>query len=596
MSCTHHRRRGHHQPPDRRPARPRPTRKYKLVLYSAKRARQINAYYSQLGEGLLEYVGPLVDTHVQEKPLSIALREINEDLLTCEDIDPDAAEAWPPLRLLPADATASDASLPMTVKVVLGVSRRHRGVQGLRAAAPVHRVGARRHRRAHGRALEFVGAPTWAALSGKPVATEVWTDVHEVPHVRIGQQADLVVVAPATADLLAKAAHGLADDLLTNTLLTARCPVVFAPAMHTEMWEHPATQANVATLRERGALVIEPAEGRLTGADTGKGRLPDPAEIFELAARPARPRRRRPTAGPRRSHVVVSAGGTREYLDPVRFLGNRSSGLQGYALARTAAARGAEVTLVAANVTPARPGRRQGRPGRDHRAAARRRARAAATADAVVMAAAPADFRPARGQRRQDQEGRRRVRARRSSWRRTPTSSPSSRHDRARDRAGRGRLRRRDRRRRPARCWSTRAPSWRARAATCWSSTTSAGERCSAAPTTRPSSSPPTAAAVDGAARLQGRARPRHLGPRSSPATRRLRRAIAGMLDCGGYVSSRPSQRSNARQRDWTPVHLRVRDRGSPRQDRRPDQRHGPRLPARPTTRQASLASRSRRC
>src|SRR3954462_13032360 len=132
-------------------------------------------------------------------------------------------------------------------------------------------------------ALEFVGAPTWAALSGKPVAADVWHSVHEVPHVRIGQTADLVVVAPATADVLAKAAHGIADDLLTNTLLTARCPVVFAPAMHTEMWEHPATQANGATLRSRGALVIEPAEGRLTGADTGKGRLPEPAEIFAIA-------------------------------------------------------------------------------------------------------------------------------------------------------------------------------------------------------------------------------------------------------------------------------------------------------------------------
>ena len=120
-------------------------------------------------------------------------------------------------------------------------------------------------------ALRFVGAPTWAALSGKPVHTGVWDDVHEVPHVRIGQSADLVVVAPATADLLARATHGLADDLLTTTLLTARCPVVFAPAMHTEMWEHPATTANVATLRERGAVVIEPADGRHTGADTGRG-------------------------------------------------------------------------------------------------------------------------------------------------------------------------------------------------------------------------------------------------------------------------------------------------------------------------------------
>jgi phosphopantothenoylcysteine decarboxylase/phosphopantothenate--cysteine ligase len=114
-------------------------------------------------------------------------------------------------------------------------------------------------------ALRFVGVPTWAALSGQPIADEVWTDVHEVPHVALGRHADLVVVAPTTADLLARAAHGLADDLLTNTLLTARCPVLYAPAMHTEMWEHPATQANVATLRGRGAVVMEPAVGRLTG-------------------------------------------------------------------------------------------------------------------------------------------------------------------------------------------------------------------------------------------------------------------------------------------------------------------------------------------
>src|SRR3954447_11973922 len=134
-------------------------------------------------------------------------------------------------------------------------------------------------------ALRFVGAPTWAALSGQPVSTEVWDSVSEVPHVRLGQSADLVLVAPATADLLARAAQGLADDLLTNTLLTARCPVVFAPAMHTEMWEHPATRENVATLRRRGAVVIEPAVGRLTGADSGKGRLPEPGEILEVCRR-----------------------------------------------------------------------------------------------------------------------------------------------------------------------------------------------------------------------------------------------------------------------------------------------------------------------
>ncbi|MET9088488.1 bifunctional phosphopantothenoylcysteine decarboxylase/phosphopantothenate--cysteine ligase CoaBC [Streptomyces sp. NPDC004237] len=243
-------------------------------------------------------------------------------------------------------------------------------------------------------ALHFVGAATWSALSGNPVSTEVWDHVEEVPHVRIGQHADLVVVAPATADLLAKAAHGLADDLLTNTLLTARCPVVFAPAMHTEMWEHPATQENVATLRRRGAVVVEPAVGRLTGVDTGKGRLPDPAEIFEVCRRVLARGVREPDLAGR--HVVVSAGGTREPLDPVRFLGNRSSGKQGYALARTAAARGARVTLVAANTTgltdPA---------GVDvvpvGTAVQLREAvlKAAADADAVVMAAAVADFRPA---------------------------------------------------------------------------------------------------------------------------------------------------------------------------------------------------------
>jgi len=132
-------------------------------------------------------------------------------------------------------------------------------------------------------ALQFVGAPTWAALSHHPVATDVWTAAHDVAHVQLGRHAELVVVAPATADLLARAAHGLADDLLTNVLLTARCPVLFVPAMHTEMWEHPATVENVATLRRRGAVVLEPASGRLTGTDTGKGRLPEPAEIAQLA-------------------------------------------------------------------------------------------------------------------------------------------------------------------------------------------------------------------------------------------------------------------------------------------------------------------------
>ena len=197
-------------------------------------------------------------------------------------------------------------------------------------------------------ALRFVGAATFEALSGNPVRTGVFDDVPEVPHVRLGQQADLVVVVPATADLLARAVAGRADDLLTATLLTARCPVLFAPAMHTEMWQHPATVANVATLRARHAVVLEPASGRLTGADTGAGRLPEPEEITTfaellLARSDALPY---DLSGTR---VLVTAGGTREALDPVRFIGNRSSGKQGYAVARVAAQRGADVTLIAGN-------------------------------------------------------------------------------------------------------------------------------------------------------------------------------------------------------------------------------------------------------
>jgi phosphopantothenoylcysteine decarboxylase/phosphopantothenate--cysteine ligase len=244
-------------------------------------------------------------------------------------------------------------------------------------------------------ALEFVGAATFEALSGQPVHTGVFSDIPAVPHVKLGQEAELVVVAPATADLLARAAHGRADDLLTAALLTARCPVLFAPAMHTEMWEHPATRANVALLRERGVVVLEPASGRLTGKDTGPGRLPDPAEIAELA----RLLLERPAALPRDlegRRVVVSAGGTREALDPVRFLGNRSSGRQGYAFARVAAQRGAHVTLVSAHTAdlaaPAAVDVVQVGSALQLRDAMHA---ASKGADAVVMTAAVADFRPA---------------------------------------------------------------------------------------------------------------------------------------------------------------------------------------------------------
>ncbi len=244
-------------------------------------------------------------------------------------------------------------------------------------------------------ALKFVGAATFEALSGQPVRTGVFEDIPEVPHVRLGQEADLVVVAPATADLLSRAATGRADDLLTATLLTARCPVLFAPAMHTEMWQHPATVDNVDTLRRRGAVVLEPASGRLTGSDSGPGRLPEPEEIATfaellLARSDALPH---DLTG---CKILVTAGGTREALDPVRFLGNRSSGKQGYAVARVAAQRGAEVTLISGNtagladpagvdvvhVTSA---------AQMHEAVTKH----APDSAVLVMAAAVADFRPA---------------------------------------------------------------------------------------------------------------------------------------------------------------------------------------------------------
>lgn len=257
-------------------------------------------------------------------------------------------------------------------------------------------------------ALRFVGTASFEALSGRPVAAGLWDAPDTNAHVTLGRAADLVLGYPVTADLLARAAAGRADDLLAAVLLTARCPVLLAPAMHTEMWTHPATADNVATLRSRGVTVLDPAVGRLSGADSGPGRAPEPAEVAEHAldalanAAAGGPPRTRDLAGRR---IVVSAGGTREPLDPVRFLGNRSSGRQGFALARAAALRGAEVVLVAANtedapdlVPPA--GVDLVRVG----TAAQLRAAVLAAADPgedrpgadlVVMAAAVADYRPA---------------------------------------------------------------------------------------------------------------------------------------------------------------------------------------------------------
>ena len=240
-------------------------------------------------------------------------------------------------------------------------------------------------------ALRFIGEASFAALSGNPVASDVWSDVHNVPHIQIARSASAIVIVPATADLLARAASGRADDLLTATILTATCPVIYCPAMHTEMWDNAATVANVETLRSRGAVVLEPAVGRLTGADSGKGRLPDPAAIAAMVHHAVSVGIKADLAG---KHVVVTAGGTREAIDPVRFIGNRSSGRQGYALAAVAALRGAQVTLISANSQLAPPA------GVDviHVVSTADMQNAlyeyAPKADVVVMAAAVSDFRP----------------------------------------------------------------------------------------------------------------------------------------------------------------------------------------------------------
>lgn len=247
-------------------------------------------------------------------------------------------------------------------------------------------------------ALRFVGMPTWEAISRNTVTTSVHDDVARVRHVALGQAAELVIIAPATANTIAKMTAGLADDLLGTTLLATTAPVVIAPAMHTEMWQHPATQANIHTLRERGVHMVGPGEGELAGGDSGPGRMSEPEEIFAAAMRVSSARSRvRDLEGVR---VVISAGGTREPIDPVRFLGNRSSGRQGVALAAEAAARGAEVELVAANIggdvlSAARHPHVTVRTAGTAAELGTEMKDAAAHADVVIMAAAVADYRPA---------------------------------------------------------------------------------------------------------------------------------------------------------------------------------------------------------
>lgn len=237
-------------------------------------------------------------------------------------------------------------------------------------------------------ALRFVGRPTLEAISRNPVETDLYDGVAQVRHVAIGQSADLVVIAPATANSIAKLAHGIADDLLGTTLLATTAPIVIAPAMHTEMWENPATVANIAVLRERGIGIVGPASGRLTGTDVGAGRMAEPGDIVDAALTAAAPH----DIDGRR--ILVTAGGTREPIDPVRYIGNRSSGRQGIAIAVAAARRGAAVTLVAANVEVQHPTGMTVQHVSSAVDLERAVQDAAASADVVIMAAAVSDYRP----------------------------------------------------------------------------------------------------------------------------------------------------------------------------------------------------------
>lgn len=309
-----------------------------------------------------------------------------------------------------ASAPRTNASVVAVKRIVLGVSA---GIAVYKAALLLRLFKEAGHQVdviPTAASLEFVGLATWEALSGRPVRTSVFEAVDTVNHVRLGQEADLVVIAPATADVMARAAAGMANDLLTGTLLATGAPVVMAPAMHTEMWEHPATQANVATLRARGVHVIEPAVGRLTGKDSGAGRFPEPEDIFAAitsylehnsgdTGRDASVKgdvSNTQTAGPLAGKIIaVSAGGTREPLDPVRYLGNRSSGRQGIALAKAALAAGATVRFIAAHMDLPAPAGVELSTASTAEQLQQAVTTAARGADVLIMSAAVADFRPA---------------------------------------------------------------------------------------------------------------------------------------------------------------------------------------------------------
>ena len=241
-------------------------------------------------------------------------------------------------------------------------------------------------------ALKFVGETTFAALSGHPVISDIWNNAHEVEHVNVAKKADAIVVAPATADFLAHLAYGFANDVLLATLLVAKCPIILAPAMHTEMWENSATKENVATLRKRGFLVLDPAVGKLTGEDSGVGRLPETTEIAQVVKQVINRKNANLGKDLVGLNVLISAGGTREAIDPIRFIGNRASGKQGVALALSALSRGAKVTLVGANLSVNVPTGVEFISANTAKEMQEQMQLRAGSADVVIMNAAVADY------------------------------------------------------------------------------------------------------------------------------------------------------------------------------------------------------------
>ena len=241
-------------------------------------------------------------------------------------------------------------------------------------------------------ALKFVGETTFAALSGNPVISDIWNNAHEVEHVNVAKKADAIVVAPATADFLAHLAYGFANDVLLATLLVAKCPIILAPAMHTEMWENSATKDNVATLRKRGFLVLDPGIGKLTGEDSGVGRLPDTTEIAQVVKQVINRKNANLGKDLVGLNVLISAGGTREAIDPIRFIGNRASGKQGVALALSALSRGAKVTLVGANLSANVPAGVEFISANTAKEMQEQMQLRAGSADVVIMNAAVADY------------------------------------------------------------------------------------------------------------------------------------------------------------------------------------------------------------